>query len=375
MVKSFHTILIVTLLLFSCNKRNGGLVIEGEIANLTNPYVIASFSNSDTICIDTISVNEKGKFSFYQDIDMETVFTFYFNDFNSSTIVFSEEGLNKIKMKGDAFLSDLIEVKGGEINENLTVFKKENETLLKQRSLLLSKTYYEVDSLINSENVISEKERIAQINSLNHELSQKAEDFIISNPDKISSVILINDFFKNNENPKSLNRVLDYLKGDALKSPLTYKLKSHNQNLKLSAEGSHIPYFKLNNHKDKTVESIDFKDKYLLMSFLSSNGDKSKENMKILKDEYNLLDKDQIEFLTIFIDSDTLPIKIHNIDSIPWKIVIEDKSWGSDIVKNFNVHYIPFNILINPKGEIITRDIPVSEVKNIINTTTDKPKS
>ena len=72
----------------------------------------------------------------------------------------------------------------------------------------MSKTNYEVDSLINSDNVISEKERIAQLNSINHELAQKVENFILSHPDKVSSVILINDFFKNNENPKSLTRVL-----------------------------------------------------------------------------------------------------------------------------------------------------------------------
>ena len=351
------------------------MIIEGEISNLMTPYVIASFRISDTVCVDTIFVDEKGKFSYTQNIDTATMFTFYFNDFRSSTTIFSEKGINKIKIKGDAILSDLIEVKGGDINENLTIFKKENETLLKQRSLLMLKTDFEGDSLRNSENIISEKERLAQINSLNHELVQKVEDFILSNPEKISSVILINDFFKNNENPESLNRVLDYLKGDALNSPLTLRLKNHNQKLKLSAEGAHMPYFQVKDYKDKSLKSTDFINKYLLISFLSSNGEKSKDNIKILKDEYKLLNKDSIEFLTIYIDSDTLPIQINKKDSIPWKIVIEDKSWGSDIVDNFNVHYIPFNILISPKGEILTRDIPVSEVKNSINTTTDKPKS
>ena len=375
MMKSFLIILLFSLIFFSCNNDDKSLIIEGEISNLMTPYVIASFSFSDTVCVDTIFVDKKGKFSYTQNIDTATMFTFYFNDFRSSTTIFSEKGVSKIKIKGDAILSDLIEIKGGDINENLTIFKKENETLLKQRSLLMLKTDFEGDSLRNSENIISEKERLAQINSLNHELVQKVEDFILSNPEKISSVILINDFFKNNENPESLNRVLHYLKGDALKSPLTLRLKNHNQKLKLSAEGAHMPYFQVKDYKDKSLKSTDFINKYLLISFLSSNGEKSKDNIKILKDEYKLLNKDSIEFLTIYIDSDTLPIQINKKDSIPWKIVIEDKSWGSDIVDNFNVHYIPFNILISPKGEILTRDIPVSEVKNSIKSTTDKPKS
>ena len=360
--------------MFSCSNGDNGLTIEGEISNLSSPYVIASFNLNDTVHVDTISVNEKGEFSYFQNMDTASIFTFYFNDFNSSAIVFSEKGINKIKMKGDALLPVLIEVKGGEINEDLTIFKKENGTLLKQRTFLMTKIDHEVDSLMNSGNLISEKERVAQINSLNHELVQKVEDFIISNPDKISSVILINEFFKNNDNPESLKRVLDYLENDALNSSLANRLKTHNQKMMLSAEGTHMPYFKLKDNKDKTIQSSDFENKYLLISFLSSNGDKSKENIEILKDEYNLLDKSQIEFLTIFIDSDTLPIKSDEKDSIPWKIAIEDKSWSSDITENFNVQYTPFNILINPRGDIITRDIPVSEVKNSINKTIDAPK-
>ena len=375
MVKSILSLCLFSLVFYACHRDDNKLVIEGELINLTNPYVIASSRVSDTIRLDTISVDKNGKFSYTQIVDTATFFTFYFNDYSSSTIVFSDKGVNKIKMKGDVIFSDLIEIKGGDINESLTTFKLQNEALLKHRNLLMSKHNLEVDSLENSLNIISDKEQIASLNSLNHELSQKVEEFIISNPDKISSVILINEFFKNNENPETLNRVLEYLEGDALKSPLTLKLKNHNQKLMLSAEGAKMPSFKLKDDKDKSIESSDFENKYLLISFLSFKSDKTIENIKILKDEYKLLDKKDIEFLSIYIDSDTLPIINHSIDSIPWSIVIEDKSWGSDIIDIFNVHYLPFNILIDPKGIIVTRDVPISDIKNIINSTTDKSKS
>ena len=375
MVKSILSLCLFSLVFYACHRDDNKLVIEGELINLTNPYVIASSRVSDTIRLDTISVDKNGKFSYTQIVDTATFFTFYFNDYSSSTIVFSDKGVNKIKMKGDVIFSDLIEIKGGEINESLTTFKLQNETLLKHRNLLMSKHNLEVDSLENSLNIISDKEQIASLNSLNHELSQKVEEFIISNPDKVSSVILINEFFKNNENPETLNRVLEYLEDDALKSPLTLKLKNHNQKLMLSAEGAKMPSFKLKDDKDKSIESSDFENKYLLISFLSFKSDKTIENIKILKDEYKLLDKKDIEFLSIYIDSDTLPIINHSIDSIPWSIVIEDKSWGSDIIDIFNVHYLPFNILIDPKGIIVTRDVPISDIKNIINSTTDKSKS
>ena len=374
MVKSILSLLLFSLVLFSCQKSDNRLVIEGELSNLITPYVIASSRVSDTIRIDTIYVDKKGKFSYIQNVDTSTIFTFYFNDFNSSTLVFSDKGVNKIKMRGDANLSDLIEIKGGEINENLSLFKKENETLLKQRTLLMKKADYEKDSLSNSATVISEKEETATLNSLNHELAQNAEEFISSNSDKVSSVILINEFFKNNENPETLNRVLGYLEGDALNFPLTYKLKNYNQKLMLSAEGAEMPYFKLKVAEDDYLESFDFKNKYLLLSFLSSNGDESRENIEILNDVYTSLDTTEFEFLSIFIDSDSLSIKNISSDSIPWKIFIDDKRWGSDIVDAYNINYLPFNVLIDKKGKIITRDIPISDVKNLIRTEIEKSK-
>ncbi len=375
MIRSITAILLFSFVLVACQKKENSLVIEGELSNLMSPYIIASSRLSDTIHVDTILVDKNGKFSYFQNVDTTTIVTFYFNDFSSSTIVFLDKGINKINMKGDADLSDLIEVKGGEINNDLTKFKRENETLLKQRSLLYKRIHFENDTLLNSGNFISEKEETATLNSLNHELAQKAEEFILSNPEKISSVILINEFFKNNENPETLSRVLEYLEGDALNSSLAFRLKNYNEKLKLSSEGAQMPYFKLKDDNDEYLESSDFIDKYLLLSFLSSNSDESKENIEILKDTYHSLDSLDIKFLSVYIDSDTLPITNISLDSIPWKVIIEDKSWGSDIVEAYNIHYLPFNILIDPTGKIVTRDVPISDVKNLINKKTEKSKN
>jgi len=372
MIKSIINILILSFFFFACNKNNEEIVIKGELVNLESPFVIATYRLSDSIRVDTIEVDKKGRFSFVQHLDTNSIVTFYFNEFHSSTVVYLEDGLNKVKLKGDAILPNLIQVKGGEINDDLSLFKQENEILLRQRNLMVLKTGDdEVDS-IQSLNLITEKEHIAHLNSLNHEIAQKVEDFIILNPKKISSVILINEFFKNDENPKNLDRVLDYLEGEALEYPLTENLKNYRDKLMLSAEGEPFPHFYLIDINKDELISNDFEDKYLLMSFLTSNGEKSKDNIRILKDEYSKLDNKKVEFLSIFIDSDTFPINIHEIDSIPWKIVTVDESWSSNIVEDYNVHYTPFNILIDPKGIIVSRDIPLSDVKNLIKKESDK---
>ena len=63
MVKSILSLLLFSLVFYACHRDDNKLVIEGELINLTNPYVIASSRVSDTIRLDTISVDKNGKFS------------------------------------------------------------------------------------------------------------------------------------------------------------------------------------------------------------------------------------------------------------------------------------------------------------------------
>lgn len=360
----------ITLLLLiftsSCNKDQNRLTIHGKISNLEKPSIELSYILNDSVIVDTILTDDEGKFVYKTSVEDPSIITLYFNESFSSIEIFTEKNLHKVKIEGDALLSDVMQVSGGEINNDLSLFKKENEQTLKQRASLL---FFENDkdtTIVNSHNIFSEKEREALINTINHELSQKVEDFIKKRTHRISSIILINEFLKPNENPKELERVLEYLTGEALDYPLTNKIKKYNSKTKLSAEGSHMPYFDLKNTKEKILRPNDFREKYLLLSFLSAEDEPSEDNIKILFNEYSNLDKKKIEFLSVFVDTDTFPIK-QKVDTLPWNIIIDNKSWSSNIIKDYNVNSLPFNILIDPNGIILSRDIPIGDIKNIIN--------
>ena len=164
MVRSIF-ITILLLLFISCDNEKK-ILIEGKISNIDSSFVISTHHTLDSIFIDTITINRKGEFSFFHDVDTNEIITLYFNNFHSSTELFIEKGIKKIKLKGDALLPDLIEIKGGDINNDLTLFKKENEAILKQRSLLVLKVDDEDSIPVNSVNIISQKEKLALLNSL-----------------------------------------------------------------------------------------------------------------------------------------------------------------------------------------------------------------
>lgn len=348
---------IVTLCMALSCGRPEGTIISGKIHNLTQPYILATYLSSDSLTVDTVDVDAKGRFSYLSNPDTLTAYSLYLDQFESSIVVFA--GIDdRISVQGDANLPDLISVKGNTVNDALTNFKTENEDLLKQRALVLENLRMSSALGDGKTHLHPRQEEILKLNVLNHELSLRAEEEIKANPAKMSSLILINSFFVQGDNPGALKRVLGYLQGEVLYSELALKLKSYSDKINQSAEEARMPSFSLKDKKGEEVRSSDFEGKYLLMNFVSTSGEDSRETIRLLKDEYADLDKEKVEFVTIYIDTDVHPVETLEKDSLPWIAIPEERGWGADIVDNYNVQYIPYNILVAPDGRIKARNIP-----------------
>ncbi|HBG57549.1 DUF4369 domain-containing protein [Proteiniphilum sp. UBA1028] len=348
-----------------------GTSIKGKITNLEYPYIVASYLSGDTLAIDTIRVDSRGRFVYKNNLDTLTTISFHLNNYESAAVVFANNG-EKITIEGDARLPDLIKVNGNEINDDITSFKISNLELLTQRGQLLENLLREkeADSVVN--NTLAHREEMAKLNVLNHELTLKAEDYIKEHPGKLSSLILIGNFFMDSDNSQGLERVLGYLEGDVTKTQLAARLQSYSEKMKRSAEGAPVPYFKLTDKDGAEIYSYNFNGKYLLLSFISTVGIESRETVELLKNEYAAMDKDSVAFLTIYIDSDIYPIEYVENDSIPWTVIPEKQSWGSDIVETFNVQFVPFNLLVSPGQTIKVRNLPAQNVKTAVTSTAEK---
>ncbi|NCB24010.1 MAG: DUF4369 domain-containing protein [Bacteroidia bacterium] len=364
---TWYKILIYSFILcsaISC-RHEDGTFIKGRITNLQSPFILASYLSADTLTIDTITTDNKGRFSYRSHIDTLTTFSLYLNNYESTAVVFANKG-EKIQVDGDAKLPDLIKVTGNEINDDLTSFKTSNVDLLTQRGQLLIHLGKEKESDTVTGNSLTIQDELVQLNLLNHELTLKAEEFIKEHPTQLSSLILINNFFTNSDNPQALERVLDYMQGEVVETQFAQRLRSYSKKINLSAEGAPMPYFMLKDKDEKDVYSHDFQGKYLLLSFVSTAGVESRETVSLLKNAYAKVNKDSVAFVTVYIDSDMYPINYAVNDSIPWVVVPEKKSWGSDIVESLNVQFIPFNMLITPDGIIKVRNLAAQGVVDMI---------
>lgn len=366
-LKYCFIVLALAVCLVSCKKNNNNSVsIKGDINKLEFPFILLSYISNDTLAIDTIKSKSNGHFSHKIKVDTLTMLSLYFNEQQTSVSFFVDKG-DKIKIGGDADLTDLIHITGNEINNEITAFKEKNKELLKQRSYLIE-GIKKLSPDYTGSNVgkLTDNDEIARLNAINKQLLINTEEFIKENPTKTSSLILISNFFSNAENPAALARTLDYITGDVKNSQLGLNLKAFSEKINRSAEGSPMPYFEIKDINGKLFTPSSFIGKHLLLSFVSSKNNQSREIVKSLKKTYEKLPKDSIEFVTIYIDSDTYPISYIENDSIAWTVIAEKKSWASDIVDAFNIQFTPNNILISPKGIISQRNILPSDIEKRI---------
>jgi peroxiredoxin len=348
---------LLALILFSCEKKTDDFSVKGKLSNISDTCFYVAFEKNNKPAIDTIKVNKNGEFSFTGHVDTLTVMSMYFNNNEKYSYILVDKGWN-VEMKGDVLYSDLIEVKGGDVNDDLTSFKLNNKDLLSARTRILDSEENESreDSIIESE---SRSHHLGEFKNINFELSNVAAEYIKANPDKIASVILIDIFFKNELSIDRLDESLNLLTGKAETFPLTYRLREYSQKIKLSKVGAYAPNFTLKDTKDKDIRLTEYRGKYVLLSFVSTTCKACDMERPGAIKIYNQLKKEKanIEFITVVINTEIEPIPKAATDSVKWTILPDNGSWSAKTFDQYNIHEVPYNILISPQGTILDRDI------------------
>jgi hypothetical protein len=202
------------LIAISCadigNKR---VEVEGEIKNLgTSPIYVSYYKETEVLAFDTIYSSKSGKFHFkIQSTNQINPVTLYFKNKKCWTTLFAKPG-DHISMHGDIQWVDLLDIRGGAVNNDLSCFKKRIRNLYIERLHLLTGDYATEQGA---------QQRIAEINLL---LKNAAKEFIREKPQSIASVVLIQDFFYQEYDPLTRD-LLGILEADASNCSLANKIR------------------------------------------------------------------------------------------------------------------------------------------------------
>ncbi|MDB4918352.1 TlpA disulfide reductase family protein [Mucilaginibacter sp.] len=139
--------------------------------------------------------------------------------------------------------------------------------------------------------------------------------------------------------------------------------------------GSIAPNFTQNDVKGRPVKLTSFRGKFVLIDFWASwCGPCRFENPKWVK-AFKQVKGKNFTILGVSLDGhDTKAawLKAIKDDGLTWPQVSDLKHWDNTVIKQYGIKAIPQNVLIDPKGRVIAKNIEPGELKKQLEQAGDK---
>ena len=363
-----HILLIfLTLMIFSCEDNNS-YILEGKIKKLQSHelYIISEGS----LRIDTIKAkfglfSKTGRFTYKNTSQTAEPLLIKMENDKVWVTVWVENG-EKIILKGDANYPELILAKGGKINKLLTKFKTENFSLIKEKCELRDKMIARTE---NHEelNASNDSHLLFQIKNVDQILKTQAQNFVEHNPSSIAALVLIQDYILDIENASNIQPFLDILPEEVKANYLYEKLKMLSfKDLQTKVNQPALD-FSIRNIKNDTISLDTFKDKYLILTFATSQCEFCVPDFTELINIKNTFSEKDLAILTVSLDESKENWKdFANQHEITWTQVIDSVGWDSEIASLYNVLSLPCHYLIDNKGIIIGSKLQVDSIQTIL---------
>jgi peroxiredoxin len=357
-IRLYILLVCCVLLLASSEPEEPGFRITGKYPMIPDSTVVLMV-NIDTYETDSTYVMN-GEFHFQGHVDYPALFEFrglnyqeqrdYFRD-----QVFVENSTISIEQRNGK-----LQVTGSVSNEDrIAYFDKLRVVWQKFDAVLNLEHYSHQDSL--------------QLEKYFEELKAAEINFYTNNPDSYYTGFVL----KNKTIPRPDGKVeLSKKELREIYAGLTQRIKNsaYGQAVKRYTDMADVPEvgepyadFVLPNVKGAKVKLSDFKGKYIFVDFWASWCSPCRYQNPKLKRLYEQYKASNFEILGVSIDSEEDQwIKAVQKDQLTWPNVLSAGGRTSEVSQLYGINGLPDNLLINPDGVIVKRNIKAGELEEVL---------
>ena len=345
-------VLLVLLLSLSISARAQNTQVTGHIKGLARTNVKFYYSKNGVFKTDSVpTVN--GSFTWKVNLTEPELISIGVN--NNSYPFFAQPG--HIKITGVRDSMQFFKVSGSPMQRDAEAFAAYIKDLTdKQEQLFIG--YNEAS-----------KEEKAVVNQKQDELKKqriiRGDQFVANHPNSYFSIYLISG--RTSYGYNVVKPLYDKLGALAKQSVSGKNLAQKLEILKKSRIGTQMTDFTQADTNGHPVKFSSFKGKYVLVDFWASwCGPCRREMPNVLKIYDAYKDKG---FTVVGISLDNKAAnwkKAIRDDKMPWTQLSDLKGWKNDVSAGFGIDGIPSNLLIDPSGKIIAKDLIGAELENAL---------
>lgn len=322
--KGILFLFLLMLILAGCSKQANIFRMEGEFRNMNQAefYLYdAGKGKKDTIHV------QRGRFV-YETVQEDTATLIMIFPNYSTMPIFAHSGIT-VKMKGDASHLKETKITGSKENEEMTAFRLKANQLTPPDVKKIAATYITEEPTSPVSYYLLTRYFVEAISSDYQEAFRLCKVMLHANPNKLAVQQLYDD--------------------------LTVMVTKRKNGL--------MPRFAVLDTKGKVVTHRDMQSKVNVACLWATWNYESRTQLKTLRQLQKEFPK-ELSVIGICIDAAPYESR-YNLkrDTIDFPIICDGKMWQTPLAKTCGMIDVPSNVVVNDKGIIIDRDIPVKQLK------------